>query len=162
MLKRKIERDLLEWKKTPGHMPVLIKGIRQCGKTFIARKFASEHYRHVVYVNFIQDKGKSEAFTGSKNIDRITLYLSAVIPGAVFEPGQTCIILDEIQECPDARTSLKFFREDGRYDVIATGSLLGVMGYGSSRRKDTGKRYKGNIARGKIRLIIDISRMNVN
>lgn len=136
MLKRKIERDLLEWKKTPGHMPVLIKGIRQCGKTFIARKFASEHYRHVVYVNFIQDKGKSEAFTGSKNIDRITLYLSAVIPGAVFEPGQTCIILDEIQECPDARTSLKFFREDGRYDVIATGSLLGVMGYGSSRRKE--------------------------
>ena len=108
-------------------MPVLIKGIRQCGKTFIARKFASEHYRHVVYVNFIQDKGKSEAFTGSKNIDRITLYLSAVIPGAVFEPGQTCIILDEIQECPDARSSLKFFREDGRYDVIATGSLLGVM-----------------------------------
>lgn len=74
-------------------------------------------------------------FVGSKNVDNILLNLSAQINGVKFIPGETCLIFDEIQDCPEARTSLKFFYEDGRFDVIATGSLLGVQGYGDEARK---------------------------
>lgn len=136
MLKRKIEKALLQWKETAGHNPLVIKGIRQCGKTFIVQKFAREHYQHVVYVNFILEPEKVTAFTGPKNVDTILLNLSALMPEARFEPGKTCLILDEIQDCPDARTALKSFKEHGGYDVIATGSLLGVKGYGEKLKKE--------------------------
>jgi hypothetical protein len=72
---------------------------------------------------------------GSKAVDDILLNLSTLIKGVTFTPGDTCFIFDEIQECPEARTSLKFFKEDGRFDVIATGSLLGVQGYGNDKKK---------------------------
>ena len=110
-------------------------GIRQCGKTFIVRHFAAENYRTVVYINFIKEPERINAFLGSKDVNAILLNLSAQIQGKTFTPGETCFIFDEIQECPEARTSLKFFREDGRFDVIATGSLLGVQGYGDERKK---------------------------
>ena len=135
MLKRKIESALLEWKSRPEHKPLVIMGIRQCGKTFIAKHFAKENYRNVVYMNFIKEPERIGAFIGSKRVDDILLNLSAQISGAKFTPGETCLILDEIQECPEARTSLKFFKEDGRFDVIATGSLLGVQGYGDPLKK---------------------------
>lgn len=135
MLKRKIEEELLKWKQTAGHKPLVIKGIRQCGKTFIVQKFAKDHYKHVVYVNFILEPEKITAFTGSKDVDTILLNLSALMPGTEFVPGQTCLIFDEIQDCPDARTALKSFKEHGGYDVIATGSLLGVKGYGEMQKK---------------------------
>ena len=110
-------------------------GIRQCGKTFIAKHFAAENYRTVVYINFIKEPERIKAFLGSKDVNTILLNLSAQIQGIIFTPGETCFIFDEIQECPEARTSLKFFREDGRFDVIATGSLLGVQGYGDALKK---------------------------
>ena len=110
-------------------------GIRQCGKTFIARQFAEENYKHVVYINFFKQEERKTAFYGSKDADTIILNLSAQMRNAKFVPGETCIILDEIQDCPEARTSLKFFKEDGRYDIIATGSLLGVQGYGQDEKK---------------------------
>ena len=110
-------------------------GIRQCGKTFIVRHFAAENYRTVVYINFIKEPERINAFLGSKDVNAILLNLSAQIQGKTFTPGETCFIFDEIQECPEARTSLKFFREDGRFDVIATGSLLGVQGYGDELKK---------------------------
>lgn len=135
MLRRKIEERLLEWKKSEDHKPLVIMGIRQCGKTFIAKKFAAANYRNTVYVNFVRQPELMSAFAGSKTVDSILLNLSAQIPGMTFSPGATCIILDEIQECPEARTSLKFFKEDGRFDVIATGSLLGVQGYGDQLKK---------------------------
>ncbi len=135
MLKRKIESALLEWKSRPEHKPLVIMGIRQCGKTFIAKHFAEENYRNVVYMNFIKEPERIGAFIGSKRVDDILLNLSAQISGAKFTPGETCLIFDEIQECPEARTSLKFFKEDGRFDVIATGSLLGVQGYGDLLKK---------------------------
>ena len=135
MLKRKIEDTLLEWKNRPGHKPLVIMGIRQCGKTFIAQHFAVENYKNVIYMNFIKEPERINAFVGSKDVDRILLNLSAQIQGVKFIPGETCFIFDEIQECPEARTSLKFFKEDGRFDVIATGSLLGVQGYGDELRK---------------------------
>ncbi len=101
----------------------MIKGVRQCGKTFIVKKFAEENYPNVVYMNFILEPDKKFAFTGSLDVDTIILNLSALIPGARFLSGETCIILDEIQECKEARTALKSFHEAGRFDVIATGSL---------------------------------------
>jgi predicted AAA+ superfamily ATPase len=76
---------------------------------------------------------------GSKDVNTILLNLSAQIQGVTFIPGETCLIFDEIQECPEARTSLKFFKEDGRFDVIATGSLLGVQGYGDELKKQRRK-----------------------
>lgn len=140
MLKRKIEDTLREWKDSPDHLPLVIMGLRQCGKTFIVRKFAEENYKYVYYMNFTKQPKRIGAFLGSKEVDAILLELSAQIKGANFVPGQTCFIFDEIQDCPDARTSLKFFKEDGRFDVIATGSLLGVQGYGEKKKKLKRKR----------------------
>ena len=132
MLKRKIEFVLAEWKNSKLKKPLVIKGIRQCGKTYIVRKFAKENYESVVYMNFILEPDKKTAFTGNIDVDTIILNLSALIPNSRFINGKTCIILDEIQECREARTALKSFQMDGRFDVIATGSLLGVKGYGKS------------------------------
>lgn len=129
MLRRKIEEVLIKWKNTPDHKPLIIKGCRQCGKTFSVNAFAKEHYTHVVYLNFFEHPDYKLAFEGSKQIDSIVMNLTALLPNSRFVSGQTCIILDEIQECSAARTALKFFKIDGRYDVIATGSLLGVHGY---------------------------------
>ena len=144
MLKRKIEDALLTWKKRAGHKPLVIMGIRQCGKTYITQHFASANYKSVVYINFIKEPERIDAFIGSKAVDSILLNLSAQIEGARFLPWETCFIFDEIQECPEARTSLKFFNEDGRFDVIATGSLLGVQGYGDELRKRR-RKLKGEI-----------------
>ena len=132
MLKRKIESVLAEWRNSESKKPLVIKGIRQCGKTYIVRKFAEENYESVIYMNFILEPDKKTAFIGNIDVDTIILNLSALIPSSRFINGKTCIILDEIQECREARTALKSFQIDGRFDIIATGSLLGVRGYGKS------------------------------
>ena len=132
MLKRKIEERLLAWKSDSDRKPLIIKGCRQCGKTFSVRYFAEQNYAHVVYLNFFENPALAELFSGSLDVDYLTMLMEAEFgPKAVFAEGKTVIILDEIQECPQARTALKFFKLDGRYDVIATGSLLGVKGYGN-------------------------------
>lgn len=130
MLKRKIEKSLLQWKNSPDHNPLIIKGCRQCGKTFITESFAKENYKHTVYLNFFENPEYKEIFAGSLDIDNLTMLITAFLGNkAQFKPHETVIILDEIQSCPEARTALKFFKLDGRYDVIATGSLLGIKGY---------------------------------
>lgn len=134
MLRRKIETILYEWKNTTNKKPLVIKGIRQCGKTYIVQKFAKENYESVVYMNFILEPIVKSAFTGNIDVETIILNLSALIPESRFINGKTCIIFDEIQECKEARTALKSFQIDGRFDVIATGSLLGVRGYGENKR----------------------------
>ena len=131
MLKRKIEQKLSDWKGTENCKPLIIKGCRQCGKTFSVLDFAKKNYKNVVYLNFYENPDYASVFAGSLEVDTIVMMLSALLGRkAVFESGSTVLILDEIQECPEARTALKFFRMDGRYDVIGTGSLLGVKGYG--------------------------------
>ena len=135
MLRRKIESVLAEWKNSEAKKPLVIKGIRQCGKTYIVQKFAKENYESVIYMNFILEPDKKTAFAGNIDVDTIILNLSALIPSSRFINGKTCIILDEIQECREARTALKSFQIDGRFDIIATGSLLGVRGYGKSNKK---------------------------
>ena len=135
MLKRKIEQQLLDWKDQTNHKPLIIKGCRQCGKTSSVLDFAGKNYKHIVYLNFFENPDYASVFSGSLEIDNIIMLLTALLGSkAVFEPRETVLIFDEIQECPEARTALKFFHVDGRFDVIATGSLLGVKGYGKQPR----------------------------
>lgn len=135
MLRRKIESRMIEWKNTSGHKPLIIKGCRQCGKTYSVLDFAHKNYKHVVYLNFFENPDYTSVFAGSLEVDNIIMMLSALLGSeAVFVAGETVLVLDEIQECPEARTALKFFRTDGRFDVIGTGSLLGVKGYGKEPR----------------------------
>lgn len=141
MLRRKIETYLAKWKEEANRKPLIIKGVRQCGKTYIVQKFARENYESVVYMNFILEPDKKSAFAGNLDVDTIILNVSALIPGSRFIKGKTCIILDEIQECKEARTALKSFNTDGRFDVIAMGSLLGVKGYGKRKLKE--EEYEG-------------------
>ena len=129
MYRRKIESFLLDWKNTPNHKPLVIKGCRQCGKTSSVVAFAKKHYKHVIYIDFHEQEQLCALFAGSLSVDYLIMAISASVPGAQFVPYNTCLVLDEIQNCPRARSSLKFFMKDGRYDVICTGSLLGVSGY---------------------------------
>ncbi len=131
MFKRKIEAKLLEWKKSKDKMPIVIKGCRQCGKTFSVLDFAKKNYNHVIYLDFFQNPQYKSLFDDSLEIDNLIMNISTLIPGTRMVPGETCFVFDEIQDCPRARTSLKFFKTDGRFDVICTGSLLGVSGYKS-------------------------------
>ena len=131
MLQRKIEKKLMDWKNTPNHKPLIIKGCRQCGKTYSVRDFAEKNYESVIYLNFFQNPDYTAVFSGSLEVDHLTMMISALLGDqANFIPGKTILIFDEIQDCPEARTALKFFQMDGRFDVIGTGSLLGVKGYG--------------------------------
>ncbi len=125
MLRRKIYSRLQEWKGRK-HKSLLISGQRQVGKSYAIRKFGSENYKNMVLIDFSKDAVLKKAFSGNLDVDTITGMLELYIPGAIFEPGSTLIVFDEIQECPRARTSMKYFTEDGRYDVIASGSLLGI------------------------------------
>ena len=116
--------------------PLVIKGCRQCGKTSSVKAFARLNYDNIIYMDFHEKKELCSLFTGSLDVDYLTMVISAAIPGALFVPYKTCIIFDEIQDCPQARASLKFFKQDGRYDVICTGSLLGVNGYKSREMQE--------------------------
>lgn len=138
MLKRKIIDELVKWKLQKNRLPLIIKGCRQCGKTMAVQAFAAQNYEHVVYLNFYENPGYAAIFKDSLDVDFLTMMITAQIQEAVFEAGKTVIILDEIQECPEARTALKFIKLDGRYDVLATGSLLGISGYGEPKSVPVG------------------------
>ena len=126
MLKRKIEAKLIEWKNNKNKVCLMIKGARQVGKTFIVNKFAKENYKYYTYINFIENPEYSSIFEGNLNVDNLIKQISIRVENAQLEPYKTLIFLDEIQMCPKARTALKFFSIDKRFDVIASGSLLGI------------------------------------
>lgn len=128
MLRRDIWDRLVEWKERPHH-PLIIKGLRQTGKTYIVRRFGEEFYESCVYTDLRADRKVHAAFEGDFNVDLMVMAISAVNTASTFIPGKTLIILDEIQDCPNARSSLKYWDLDGRYDIIATGSFLGVKGF---------------------------------
>ena len=117
-------------------MPIVIKGCRQCGKTFSVLDFARKNYGNVVYLDFFLNPQYKSIFDDSLEIDNILVNISTLLPNVRIVPGDTCFVFDEIQDCPRARTSLKFFKIDGRFDVICTGSLLGVSGYRSQDPDD--------------------------
>ena len=136
MFKRKITDEMTAWKNSTGKKKALvIKGLRQVGKTYSVRAFAEENFENTVYINFKDNDSFRRVFDGDLVVDRITLDLSALMPGVHFVPGKTVLIFDEIQECANARASLKAFMTDGRYDVMCTGSLLGIKGYNRKKGK---------------------------
>lgn len=126
MLKRKFYDYLLNWKNTKDRECLLVKGARQIGKTYIIEQFGKENYKNYVYINFVENPKCKEVFEGALSADEIYKKLSVYISGIKFIEKETLIFLDEIQECPNARTALKFLALDNKYDVIASGSLLGI------------------------------------
>ena len=126
MLKRKMYDTLLAWKNSEKKECLLVKGARQVGKTYLIRKFGEKEYDSFVEINFHEQKSLKVIFDGDKTAEEIYKRLTANVPGVKLIPGKTLIFLDEIQKCAGARTALKFLAEDGRYDVIASGSLLGL------------------------------------
>ena len=125
MLRRKILDRLIEWKGRP-HKPLVVKGPRQVGKTFIIRHFAREFYDSSYYIDFSADEDARAAFKGNLDVATLVNNLTFNRMGARITPGKTLIVMDEIQDCPDAYQALKSFSQDGRYDVVASGSLLGL------------------------------------
>lgn len=126
LLRRKIDRDLIKWKQNPDRLPLIIKGARQVGKTESIRKFAKENYKHVVEINFVLQKQFQDIFESGFEVDTILKNISLINPDFVFEPHRTLLFFDELQVCINCATSLKAFKQDGRYDVICSGSLMGI------------------------------------
>lgn len=125
MLKRKAYERLLRWKNAENRKALCVLGARQIGKTTLIREFAKEHYEHFVEINFIEEPRAKEIFMGNQDADSIITNLTAY-KMQPMEPGKTLVLFDEIQEYPDVRTAMKFLVEDGRFDYIESGSLLGV------------------------------------
>lgn len=126
MLKRKMYDKLLEWKNTKKKECLLLKGARQVGKTYLVRQFGKNEYDSFIEINFHMQSSLKVIFEGDRSAEEVYKRITANIPGVKLVPGKTLIFLDEIQKCSDARTALKFLAEDNRYDVIASGSLLGL------------------------------------
>jgi len=135
MFKRKIESTLISWLEEPSHKPIVLKGVRQCGKTSSVLEFAKKHFKHVVYLDFRKHPEYRNFFTPNLDVDAVIMRITAAMPNAEIEPGETCFIFDEVQDCPRARGALKYFHLDGRYEVMCTGSLLGVNGYKTKDEK---------------------------
>lgn len=127
MLRRKIYDKLLVWKNNKGKKDaILLRGVRQCGKTYIVREFGKREYKNFIEINFIERPDMQAVFSGNLDVDNMVQQIKLSMPGCQFIPGETLLFLDEIQDVPNARTSLKFWTQDGRFDCIASGSLLGM------------------------------------
>lgn len=126
-LTRKADSFLIEWKNNPDRYPLIIKGARQVGKTETIRKFAKENYKSLVEINFITEPMYKAIIEEGFSADSIVKLISRIDPSKHFEQNNTLIFFDEIQDFPEIATALKFFKEDGKYDVICSGSLLGVQ-----------------------------------
>lgn len=135
MLRRKMYADLLSWKAHKGKECLLIKGARQTGKTYLVRQLGSAAYKNYIEINFQKEPSLKHIFDGDLTAQEIYKRMSMSLKDIHLEKGKTLIFLDEIQKCASARTSLKFLAEDGRYDVIASGSLLGLA-YGEDADKE--------------------------
>ncbi len=125
MLYRKAWNKLESWHKGTEKKALMLSGARQIGKTTLVRAFAQKHYERFAELNFLADEGAASIFSGSLDADTIATNLTAYLR-TPLEPGKTLVLLDEIQECPRARTAIKPLVEDGRFDYVETGSLLGV------------------------------------
>ena len=126
-MERDIMKKLVEWKESSDRKPLLLTGVRQCGKTYICKQFGEKYFEDVAYFYFEGNKGLASIFEYDFNIDRILDELGNIIRGKAIVPGKTLVIFDEIQACPNAITSLKYFCENKReLHVVCAGSLLGV------------------------------------
>ena len=125
MLQRKAYQKLLDWKKDRNQKALCILGARQIGKTTLIRKFGKENYKNFVEINFISDTDAAGIFSGDLDVNTIITNLTAYTCQPM-EPGETLVFFDEVQECPNVRTAIKFLVEDRRFDYIESGSLLGT------------------------------------
>lgn len=125
-LKRKIDAYLADWKNDANKKPLIVKGPRQIGKTESIKKFASENYKSVVEINFVTSQKYKQITSDGYTAEAVIKNISLIDPSHKFIPGETLIFFDEIQEYPEIATALKFFSIDGRFDVICSGSLLGI------------------------------------
>ncbi len=131
-MQRFITDKLLKWKDSNDRKPLILKGARQVGKTYILKEFGYKNYENVAYFNFDHDEGLARLFDDTKEPKRILEQLSLAI-GKKISPQTTLIIFDEIQECPNALNSLKYFCEEAReYHIACAGSLLGIRLSGTS------------------------------
>ena len=126
MLKRKATEYLKNWKENKEKKCLVVRGARQTGKTYVVERFADENYEEFVEINFKQTPSAAEIFSGDLTVDNMIMSMRFRFPEKKIIPNKTLIFLDEIQECEEAITSLKFWAIDNRYDVIASGSLLGI------------------------------------
>ena len=126
-LKRKIDSYLINWKKDVDRKPLIVKGARQVGKTESIRRFAEENYKSVIYINFVEEPKYKLITEDGYKTDDIIRNISRMDPSKKFEAGETILVFDEIQEFPEIATSLKFLKLDDRFDVICSGSLLGIQ-----------------------------------
>ena len=124
--RRKIDDYLSNWKADPAHKPLIVKGARQIGKTESIMHFAKANYENVVYINFALEKKFSQILADGYDVASVIKNISLADPSIKFVPNKTVIIFDEIQENPDVATTLKSFKIDGNYDVICSGSMLGI------------------------------------
>lgn len=125
-LERKIDSFLAEWKSDPEKKPLIVKGCRQIGKTESILHFANENYESVIEINFVRDEKYKKIIADGYDVDSLVKNISRIDPSKSFIPHKTLIFFDEITEFPEIATSLKFFKIDGRFDVICSGSMLGV------------------------------------
>ena len=125
-LKRKIDDFLIEWKKNKNKLPLIVKGARQIGKTDAIENFAKSNYKNIVEINFALQKQYKSIFDDGFEVDTIIKNISLINPNFLFIPNETLIFFDEIQDCINVATSLKSFNIDKRYDVICSGSLMGI------------------------------------
>ena len=126
MLERKIDTYLTKWKNALSRKPLIVKGARQIGKTESIRAFGKANYQSVIEINFVLQKKFRTIFNNGYEVDTIIKNISLLEPSWQFIPGKTLIFFDELQKCPDCATSLKSFCQDRRYDVICSGSLMGI------------------------------------
>ena len=125
-LKRKIDNYLIEWKNNSDKLPLIVKGARQIGKTNAIRNFGKNNYKSFIEINFVFEPEFKSIFSGTFNVNEILKEITLRRPDIELIPNDTLIFFDEMQECVSTATSLKAFREDGRYDVICSGSLMGI------------------------------------
>ena len=126
MLERKIDAYLSNWKSSPQRKPLIVKGARQIGKTESIRAFGKANYESVIEINFVLQKKFRAIFDDGYEVDTVIKNISLIDPSLKFIPYKTLLFFDELQKCPDCATSLKSFCIDGRYDVICSGSLMGI------------------------------------
>ena len=126
LLKRKIDAFLAAWKQNPQRKPLIVKGARQIGKTRSIQAFGQANYESVIEINFVLQKKFRSIFDNGYEVDTIVKNISLLEPSWKFIPYKTLIFFDELQKCPDCATSLKSFNADPRYDVICSGSLMGI------------------------------------
>lgn len=126
ILKRKIDAYLESWKNNPERKPLIVKGARQIGKTRSIEHFAAQHYKHVVKINFVEQIKYRDIFNDGFEVDTILKNISLLNPSFEFIPHHTLFFFDELQACPNCATALKFFQLDRRFDVICSGSLMGI------------------------------------